>query len=312
MIRFSCPKCQKVLQAAAEQAGIRVSCPRCKFQVQVPSAAPIAEVASPPATTPAPEASTPVSWYLTRDGKRHGPYTAAQLKQHADSGQLLASDLLWKEGLQGWKSVSEFREFLPMAPREQAKATTPGQPPAPAPPISTARAPHPSISPVNQWVEKAKEKAKKVPLWGWLVGIPLGGLFLCCGGCVMMTGLVGLGHKAQQEAGAKKVAESKDAIKVSAATLFQAYKNNEVKAKEDYGGKVVEVSGTVEAVKERYIELAENDSRFVLGLVHVYPDDDSKQKMGSLNKGQYITIRGICKGKSFASVDVENAILLAK
>jgi phage FluMu protein Com len=148
MIRFSCPKCRMVLQAAVEQAGATVGCPRCKFQMQVPSAAPVAKVAQqaagpaldspgdvrasqgvaqqPPAGAPASAAPAPAPWYFTRDGKKFGPYTAAQLKQYAGSGQLLPTDLLWKEGMEGWRPASTVKGLFaaqqpPPQPAAQAQ-----------------------------------------------------------------------------------------------------------------------------------------------------------------------------------------------
>src|SRR5262249_60446929 len=97
MIRCSCPICQMVLQAAAKQTGAAVACPQCKFQMQVPSAAPVAQGAPqpacptpdcpggvlasqgapqrPPAAAPTSATSTVAPWYFPRDGKRYGPYT---------------------------------------------------------------------------------------------------------------------------------------------------------------------------------------------------------------------------------------------
>jgi hypothetical protein len=41
MIRLCCPKCEMIIQDAAEQGGATVACPRCNFQSKVPSAAAI-------------------------------------------------------------------------------------------------------------------------------------------------------------------------------------------------------------------------------------------------------------------------------
>ena len=40
MIRFSCPTCKNLLQAAPEQAGATVACPKCKTQMKVPVSPP--------------------------------------------------------------------------------------------------------------------------------------------------------------------------------------------------------------------------------------------------------------------------------
>ena len=38
-------------------------------------------------------------WYILRDGKRHGPYSGADLKKYAASGHLLPIDLVVKDGM---------------------------------------------------------------------------------------------------------------------------------------------------------------------------------------------------------------------
>jgi hypothetical protein len=148
LIRFSCPKCQMVLQAASEQAGAKVSCPKCKFQMQVPSVPPVAKVAPQPAVpTPdwlgdlraeqradqrppalAPTAAAAAPWYFTREGNRYGPYTTTQLKQFAVSGQLLPTDLVWKEGAEGWKPASTVKGLF-AAQQPPSQAAAPEQPP---------------------------------------------------------------------------------------------------------------------------------------------------------------------------------------
>ena len=120
MIRFSCPKCKMVLQAAAEQAGATVGCPRCKFQMKVPATTPAAT-----ATAPAATCSTSAGWYLTRDGKKVGPHSASQLKQLADSGQLLPADMVLEEGTTTWVPASEV-----------VQAFTPAINTTPPPPLS--------------------------------------------------------------------------------------------------------------------------------------------------------------------------------
>jgi hypothetical protein len=48
-------------------------------------------------------------WYFARNGQRMGPYSPAELKQLVQSGQLSASDMLWKEGMPRWELVSKFK-----------------------------------------------------------------------------------------------------------------------------------------------------------------------------------------------------------
>ncbi|MCS7021653.1 MAG: DUF4339 domain-containing protein [Gemmataceae bacterium] len=47
-------------------------------------------------------------WFITRDGKHtHGPFTEEQLLHWAQSGKLLPTDLVWKEGSDSWVPVMD-------------------------------------------------------------------------------------------------------------------------------------------------------------------------------------------------------------
>ena len=54
-------------------------------------------------------------WYVGRNGQKAGPYTTEQLKQMAAAGQLVPTDLLWKQGLEQWVPLSQARGLLPAA-----------------------------------------------------------------------------------------------------------------------------------------------------------------------------------------------------
>ncbi len=195
MIRFSCPKCKTVLQTAAGQAGATVGCPRCKFQMQVPSAAPVAKAPPqpagptpdwlndmraeqradqrPPAVAPTSAAPTAAPWHFTRDGKKYGPYTTAQLKQFAGSGRLLPTDLVWKDGVEGGKPASAVKGLFPAKP-------PPSQPAAqPKPAVSTAADLASLTAPKASLLTKAKRQwdrlSRKVKLGivGGAVVVPL-------------------------------------------------------------------------------------------------------------------------------------------
>jgi uncharacterized RDD family membrane protein YckC len=74
-------------------------------------------------------------WYVGRNGQKTGPYTTEQLRQLAAAGQLVSSDLLWKQGLEKWVPITEVRGLLPgggtlppldLAPAGQAAGRTGG------------------------------------------------------------------------------------------------------------------------------------------------------------------------------------------
>jgi hypothetical protein len=53
------------------------------------------------------EVMTPQSrqWYIARDGQEYGPISDAELANLHELGHVLATDLLWREGLPNWRSV---------------------------------------------------------------------------------------------------------------------------------------------------------------------------------------------------------------
>lgn len=52
-------------------------------------------------------------WHYSRDGKDFGPISSAQLIERARKGELLRTDLLWKEGMADWKPAGDFPRLFP-------------------------------------------------------------------------------------------------------------------------------------------------------------------------------------------------------
>jgi hypothetical protein len=52
-------------------------------------------------------------WHYKRDDEQHGPFTSVQLKELAASGQLVPSDLVWKEGVVDWLPASNLNGLFP-------------------------------------------------------------------------------------------------------------------------------------------------------------------------------------------------------
>ncbi|QDT59424.1 hypothetical protein SV7mr_19310 [Stieleria bergensis] len=52
-------------------------------------------------------------WYYGRNGQQQGPVTSNQLKQLAQSGQLLPTDFVWKEGMSEWAKASKVKGLFP-------------------------------------------------------------------------------------------------------------------------------------------------------------------------------------------------------
>jgi uncharacterized RDD family membrane protein YckC len=55
-------------------------------------------------------------WYVGRNGQKAGPYSTEQLRRMAAAGQLVPSDLLWKQGLETWVPCSNVKGLLPTGP----------------------------------------------------------------------------------------------------------------------------------------------------------------------------------------------------
>jgi len=74
-------------------------------------------------------------WFYTRNGQKNGPVSGSILKQYARSGDLLISDLVWREGMSEWAPASKVKGLFP----EGVIATAP--PPLPVSPLAVADAP---------------------------------------------------------------------------------------------------------------------------------------------------------------------------
>ncbi len=70
-------------------------------------------------------AQPPVAWYLGREGQQFGPVNDAEFRRLFDGGQLLPTDLVWREGFAEWLPVAS----LQLAPLEPAPAVPPPPPP---------------------------------------------------------------------------------------------------------------------------------------------------------------------------------------
>ena len=65
-------------------------------------------------------------WYLSRDGKQHGPFSDADLANFSQLGQLQANDLLWREGFSDWRPAAT---VFPKPERARAQALQPAKQP---------------------------------------------------------------------------------------------------------------------------------------------------------------------------------------
>lgn len=79
-------------------------------------------------------------WYWMKDGQRHGPVDTAELKRLAQTGQILSTDMIWRDGLPKWVPASQANglEFV-------AASTAGNRPPAAG--IATTVSGSPQVSP---------------------------------------------------------------------------------------------------------------------------------------------------------------------
>jgi hypothetical protein len=117
-------------------------------------------------------------WFYTRDGKtKIGPVSSAQLQALANSGQLLPTDLVWKEGMARWTAASNINGLFSWA---ADPAPTSKQPQAPQPVAATApvqgRKPHDPLHVLA--TGRPARWARRV--WATVLGgLAVAGLSLC-------------------------------------------------------------------------------------------------------------------------------------
>ena len=52
-----------------------------------------------------------VSFFIALDGKQAGPYDLATLANHAQSGRITRTSLVWKQGMSGWVAADTVPEL---------------------------------------------------------------------------------------------------------------------------------------------------------------------------------------------------------
>lgn len=70
-------------------------------------------------------------WFYSRGEERHGPISGTDLKVMAQNGELLPTDLIWREGLADWKKARQFVGLFNSAPPSPSADLPPALPPLP-------------------------------------------------------------------------------------------------------------------------------------------------------------------------------------
>ena len=102
------------------------------------------------------------------------------------------------------------------------------------------------------------------------------------------------------------------AIKITARALSQEYQANEVAADGKYKGKMLEVTGKVEAIgkdilDDPYVALAGAD---LLATVQFGFTKADNEQLAQLSKGRTITIRGECRGLILTMVTLDDSEII--
>jgi hypothetical protein len=76
-------------------------------------------------------------WYFSREGVKAGPVSSSKLRAMARSGELLETDLLWKEGMEQWRPAGDAgRLFRRRSSRRRDGGAERRQAAAPQPPAA--------------------------------------------------------------------------------------------------------------------------------------------------------------------------------
>jgi hypothetical protein len=84
-------------------------------------------------------------WHYSKGGQQHSPVSAADLKALAKSGELLPTDMIWKEGMAEWKPAGSLKGLFP----DSSGKTTRTAPPA-IPQVASPSPTQDSLSTIKQ------------------------------------------------------------------------------------------------------------------------------------------------------------------
>ncbi len=80
-------------------------------------------------------------WHYAHGGQQHGPITAAELRALAARGQLLPTDLVWRQPMRDWAAASTVAGLFGLAPAPRMPSSVP------APAIGSLPRPAPAAAP---------------------------------------------------------------------------------------------------------------------------------------------------------------------
>lgn len=137
---------------------------------------------------------------------------------------------------------------------------------------------------------------------------------------IILIILIGSGGKSKQANTNNSTRQNQEpvveAIVVSSEALRKAYKANEVSGDNQYKGKLVEISGTVNTIGKDVLDEAyvtfETSEQYAFDKVQCMFKEDQQSLLADLKKGQSIKVQGTVSGVSIGSVIVRNCKITVK
>ena len=133
---------------------------------------------------------------------------------------------------------------------------------------------------------------------------------LIFGGVIALLGAIGAFVMTQPKA-ELDVNKTKAVLEINASNIYKSFSDDEVKANELYAGKVLEISGTLQAVDQdsdgNYKVTLDTDRQ--MGNVVCTLENHSPNTVKALEIGNSIAVKGICTGYLF-DVIIDKAIIL--
>ena len=109
-------------------------------------------------------ADSGIAWYLGRDGQQFGPLGNDEFRRLFEGGQLLPTDLVWRDGFADWRPVASLQLAQP--------ATVPVTPQQPARSQPSASAPSRGAQPVTR--QPQHQPSRNSPVTGYGAGVDAG------------------------------------------------------------------------------------------------------------------------------------------
>jgi hypothetical protein len=106
-----------------------------------------------------------MEYLISRDGKRHGPYSVDDIQQLRAEGRILDTDLCWTEGMIGWTLVTNAFDLPVEAPQAEPQQATEDVSVHSA--GSTAPGPVAPMPPSLHWLVVLALSAVTLGMFGW-------------------------------------------------------------------------------------------------------------------------------------------------